>query len=659
MPDCCKAESQPSPTENIPPNNLNENGPNMADHLTPARQRPDLVLAILFCAVFISFASIAIGQDSSKTPAVKKDSSQADTPLATFRGHATELTALAFSADGRQAVSVSEKEVCIWDPATGKEIRRLKVDGESAVAFNRDFSRLVIARSFHFDVPEALRGTLTLRDTANGKDVWSIEPHGDWNRDVPFVPAIGALVFSPDGKRLATAGGVTKVRGHLPKGMVKIWDVETGKELRQLDELSARADAVAFSADGTYLAAGTLGASGEAPIPGEVLVWDITTGQRLHAFKTRPDVEQGGNPGSVITLAFNPRGTRLAAGVSDGTVRLWELPSGKELFEMRGHQGGTGGSEVDKFTGMILRRGSVRSVAFSPDGTRLASAGYDRVMRVWDTETGEQAKTYRFDSARINAVAFTPDGQRIAAGGSNNAKSGEAIIWKMSYDKEKVAGSTLPTLRKAEMAQFDSEVRSQIENAVKTEDKQWQDLELPRRGIKDRVVKVLGNTPAMSDQQVVSAVYLLTVGRPPTDEEVKRAQKEFGEIKNRPLSVLQITRVLAKGKEFSTEISATNDRLFKMQKDLSTKRGAGETSFLLTADEFQKLTVDCASSVDKAVKTDEQFVDLAYLLALSRFPKATESTQAVTHLKKAADRATATKEIFFSLLNSKEFLVPK
>ena len=187
-----------------------------------------------------------------------------------------------------------------------------------------------------------------------------------------------------------------------------------------------------FSADGKYLAAGTQGASGELPEPGELHVWDATTGQRLHKFKTQLDIEQGGDPSSVASLAFHPTGMRLAAAVSDGTVRLWELPSGRELLTLRGHQGQTGDEEIDPFTGRILGRSrSVRSVAFNPDGSRLASAEYDRVVRVWDTETGKEFKTYRFDSARINAVAFSPDGQRLAAAGSNAAKSGAAVIWKI------------------------------------------------------------------------------------------------------------------------------------------------------------------------------------------------------------------------------------
>ena len=241
-----------------------------------------------------------------------------------------EVTALAFSADGSQVVSASAKDVCIWDPATGNEIRRLKVDGEGVVGLSRDFGRLAIARSFHVDVRAARRGKLTLQETANGKEIWSIDPHGNWDPNFAFRPAITALTFTPDGKRIATAGSLTKVGGRhgLQGGVVKIWDTESGKELTQFGPLPSRADAVAFSVDGKLLAVGTTGASGELPEAGEVHVWDASTGQRLHTFKTRPDVEQGGNPGSVASLAFHPMVTLLAAGVSDGTVHLWELPSG-------------------------------------------------------------------------------------------------------------------------------------------------------------------------------------------------------------------------------------------------------------------------------------------------------------------------------------------
>ncbi len=609
-----------------------------------------------------ALASTAFGQQPKKDQEARKNDAQADAPVVTFRDHATEVTSLAFRADGSQMVSMSAKDVRIWDPATGKEIRRLTVDDESVAAVNRDVSRLAIARSFHFHVPAALRGKLTLQDTASGKDVVSIDPHGDWDQNFPFRPTVAAMAFSPDGKRLATAGSLTKVGGRhgYPGGVVKIWDAETSKELQQFGALSTRADAVVFSADSKYLAAGTSGASGELPEPAEVHLWDATTGQRLHSFKTLPDVEQGGNPGSVASLAFHPRGTLLAAGVSDGTVRLWELPSGHELFEMRGHQGRTGGQEVDHFTGLISGpRSSVRSVAFSPDGTRLASAGYDRVVRVWDTQTGEQTRTYSFDSARINAVAFSPDGQRIAAAGSNAAKSGEAVIWPMSYQLEKSADPIRPTLRKSEIAKSDSEVRSQIESAVKTEDKNWQDLDEPRRGIRDRVVKVLARTPTLSDQQVTSAVYFLTVGRVPIDDEMKQARKKFAETKDRPLSVLQLTRGLVQGKDFNTAVAATNGRLFKIQKDFATKRDAGEIPIVMTADEAQKVFADSAAAVNQAAKTDEQFVDLAYLLAFSRFPSTPESNQLVGHLKKSPDRATAANDIFSFLINSREFLMSR
>ncbi len=268
-------------------------------------------LRVYFCVAFVAFASSALGQESQKVDEVKRHDGQAAASVVTFRGHATEVTSLAFSADGSQVISTSDKVVCIRDHATGKEIRRLKVDGESVVGFSRDFGRLAIAGSFHFG------GKLTLQDPANGNDIWSIEPHGNWDRNFPFRPAITAVVFSPDGKRLATAGSVTKVGGRhgMQGGVVKIWDAETGKELQQFGPLSTRAAAVMFSADGKYLAAGTQGASGELPEPGEVHVWDATTGQPLHTFKAKPDIDPGADSCSIANLAFHPKGTRLAVAV--------------------------------------------------------------------------------------------------------------------------------------------------------------------------------------------------------------------------------------------------------------------------------------------------------------------------------------------------------
>jgi WD40 repeat protein len=100
----------------------------------------------------------------------------------------------------------------------------------------------------------------------------------------------------------------------------------------------------------------------------------------------------------VLTVAFSPDGTRLASGSMDTTVRIWDATNGDELLALRGSAGW------------------VRSVAFSPDGKRLAAASSDQAVHIWDAYTGEELIRLRGHGAGVRCVAFSPDGTRLASG---------------------------------------------------------------------------------------------------------------------------------------------------------------------------------------------------------------------------------------------------
>ncbi len=234
---------------------------------------------------------------------------------------------------------------------------------------------------------------------------------------------------------------------------------------------------------------------------------------------------------------------------------------------------------------------------------------------------------------------------------------------------EKLGGPVLPALRKAAKANAEPEVRrriklvvSRIENALlKAEEKRWQALDAPRRGIKDRLVKIFAKTPALSDRRVASAVYLLTVGRRPTDEEVKRAQKQFAGPDGRSTTVLRLARSLVQGKKFSADVAAANGRLLRAQQDLASDKECAKKFAWPNGKEFKKLAGDIAALLNKAVKTgNAPFIDLAFLLVLSRFPNEDELKVTLPYLKNARglfDVAAATEDLVWVLMNTKEFLL--
>jgi WD40 repeat protein len=162
-----------------------------------------------------------------------------------------------------------------------------------------------------------------------------------------------------------------------------------------------RVFSIAFSADSKILLAGTW--------DGSIRLWDVATGKELRQYP--------GHKGWVRSVAFSPDGKTFASGGKDKIIRLWETATGKELRRFEGHQHW------------------VQNLAFSPDGKLLASRG--GTLRLWDVATGREVR-------RINpcfgmaSLAFSPDGKLLAYGGVNSI-----VLVNLATDKE-VRQFTIP-----------------------------------------------------------------------------------------------------------------------------------------------------------------------------------------------------------------------
>jgi len=293
--------------------------------------------------------------------------------------HLRGVTAVAFSPDGKTLASGTggpgDQTISLWEAETGKEIRALKHPGWIwSVVFSPDGKILASAGGDH---------TVLLWDTGTGQKLRTLVGH-NWQ--------VRSLAFSPDGKTLASASDDTTIR---------LWEIDTGKEIGVLQRHQGEVLSVAYSPDGKTLASGSEDKT--------VRLWETATGKELHTLK--------GHDWRISSVAFSRDSKMVASGSADTTVRLWDAATGKQIRSFKDVQGSAG---------------SVSSVAFSPDGETLASAGLSSPdnIRLWQVATGKVVRAIKWDG--VTAITFSPDGKTLAAG-TNHWTIG---LWDAATGKE-------------------------------------------------------------------------------------------------------------------------------------------------------------------------------------------------------------------------------
>ena len=215
----------------------------------------------------------------------------------------------------------------------------------------------------------------------------------------PVRRSVHAAVWSPDGQTLAVGR----------YGSVELWNADqvdaAGTPTRTLAGPAGHVNGLAFTPDGATL----LAAGGAAGLAGEVVAFDIASGERRWT--------AAGHRDAVTAAALAPDGRVLATGSYDQTIRLWDVASGTELRLLTGHNG------------------PVYGLAFHPTQPLLASASGDRTVKLWNPTTGARLDTLTEPTKDQHAIAFSPDGGHLAAGGADN----RVRIWGVAQGE---AGTT-------------------------------------------------------------------------------------------------------------------------------------------------------------------------------------------------------------------------
>jgi WD40 repeat protein/DNA-binding SARP family transcriptional activator len=302
--------------------------------------------------------------------------------------------AVAYTADGRHLIASSaDGSARMWDARTLTPVRTLGARA-GPTPVQADVFALDVSSDGQLVAAARLDGTVRVWNVATGRDAFTVDPG-------PTAPPYMRVAWSPEGDVLAVAAndGLT--------GRLTIVD-RNGRELTQWQERTGIAiGCAAFSPDGEQLITTRVPTQPPEPAGYEIVIWDWRTWEIERSIATPAGCVVTSPAGNLIATSAKEQGSALPG----GRVDLWDPDSGQHVASLPDSTG----------TGAL---------AFSADGSLLATAGQDGTVRIWDPSSGEQLMVLDGHDALVSSVAFSPDGSQLASVGAE----GTVRVWALDLD---------------------------------------------------------------------------------------------------------------------------------------------------------------------------------------------------------------------------------
>lgn len=305
---------------------------------------------------------------------------------------------ISFSPDGRTlATGILGGKIRLWDVDTGehkKTITNLSV--RFSVMHEHDLKPYSPdGRMFLF---RNIDGTFYLWDVVTKQE----QTLSGMNYNSKERPYVTHAVISPDSQTL------TSWKTH-EDWNIRLWDISSGKHKQTLRGHKTRVKTVVFSPDSSMMASWS--SKGDTTI----LLWDIATGKHKRTLK--------GHTNWVEDVSFSPDGKTLASGGLDGTIRIWNSETGKQ---------GQSFMENSFANDLAAQSAAVTVVTFYSDGVVLASGHKNGSIRLWDLVTGKPIQTLRKHAGAVSSIVFGPDGKTLAS----TSKDATARLWDVATGEQ-------------------------------------------------------------------------------------------------------------------------------------------------------------------------------------------------------------------------------